>query len=162
MKQPPGDDPKLRRVIDAGAERGLEVRPVLFENETRTAADAARAVGCDVAQIVKSLVFRAADRTLLLLVSGRNRVDLVKTAAVVGVDHLDKANAQVARASTGFSIGATPPFGHLTELDVYMDEDLLGFSEVWAAAGRVDAVFPADPRALRRASGAHVAALRQD
>ncbi|MGH2735628.1 MAG: YbaK/EbsC family protein [Actinomycetota bacterium] len=162
MKRPTREDPKLQRVIDAGTERGLDVRPVLFEEETRTAADAARAIGCEVAQIVKSLVFEDGTGPLLFLVSGANRVDLDRAAAVAGVDRLAKADATAARASTGFSIGATPPFGHLTQLDVYMDEDLLDWSEVWAAAGRVDAIFSVEPHALKKATGATVATLRQD
>jgi len=154
-------DPKVRRVVEAGLSRGIEVRPVSFEEQTRTAADAARHVGCEVAQIVKSLVFMAGDRPVLLLVSGANRVDLSKAAAALGVDHLDKADADAARAASGFSIGATPPFGHATEIPAVMDVDLLAHDEVWAAAGRPDTVFPLSPEDLRRATGAPTADLRQ-
>jgi Cys-tRNA(Pro) deacylase len=154
-------DPKVLRVIDAGRSRGIEVRPVSFEEQTRTAADAARQVGCDVAQIVKSLVFMADERPVLLLVSGANRVDLTKAAAAVGVDHLDKADADAARAASGFSIGATPPFGHVTEIPVLMDVDLLSHDQVWAAGGRPDTVFPLSPKELQRATGAPAAELRQ-
>jgi len=154
-------DPKVRRVVETGLSRGIEVRPVSFEEQTRSAADAARRVGCEVAQIVKSLVFMAGDRPVLLLVSGANRVDLSKAAAALGVDHLDKANADAARAASGFSIGATPPFGHATAIPVVMDADLLAHDEVWAAAGRPDTVFPLSPEDLRRATGAPTADLRQ-
>ena len=154
-------DPKVLRVIEAGRSRNIEVRPVTFPAETRTAADAARAVGCEVGQIVKSLVFRAQGRPLLLLVSGANRVDLVKGAAAAGVDRLEKADADEARAATGFSIGATPPFGHEREIPVLMDSDLLGFDEVWAAGGRPDTVFPVAPALLQGATRAPAVDLRQ-
>lgn len=153
-------DPKVDRVVETGRTLGIDVRPVIFDEETRTAADAARKVGCDVAQIVKSLVFQGGGRPILFLVSGANRVDLAKGAAAAGVDALDKADAQAARAATGFSIGATPPFGHTEEIPLFMDADLLAFDEVWAAAGRPDSVFPVDPKRLQEATGAVVADLR--
>ncbi|MGH2774236.1 MAG: YbaK/EbsC family protein [Actinomycetota bacterium] len=152
-------DPKGENVIAAGRALGIDVRPVTFDEETRTAADAARHVGCEVGQIVKSLVFEADKRPILLLVSGANRVDLARAAAAAGVDSLDKADAQVARAASGFSIGATPPFGHATEIPVFMDADLLAYDEVWAAAGRPDTVFPVDPRELQEATAAPVVDL---
>ena len=155
-----GTDPKIDRVVDAGRDLGIEVSPLTFDEETRTAADAARKVGCDVAQIVKSLVFEAEGRPILFLVSGANRVDLAKGAAAAGVDALDKADAQAARAATGFSIGATPPFGHTTEIPLFMDADLLAFDGVWAAAGRPDSVFPVNPKKLQEATGAVVSDLR--
>ena len=151
--------PKVGLVIEAGRVLGIEVRPMTFDEETRTAADAARKVGCDVAQIVKSLVFEAEGRPVLFLVSGANRVDVTKGAAVAGVEVLDKADAEAARAATGFSIGATPPFGHTTKIPVYMDADLLAFDEVWAAAGRPDSVFCVSPKKLQEATGAPVVDL---
>jgi prolyl-tRNA editing enzyme YbaK/EbsC (Cys-tRNA(Pro) deacylase) len=154
-----GGDPKINRVVEAGRGLGIDVSPVTFDEETRTAADAAGKVGCDVAQIVKSLVFEAEGRPVLLLVSGANRVDLAKGAVAAGVDALDKADAHAARAATGFSIGATPPFGHATKIPVYMDADLLAFEEVWAAAGRPDSVFRVSPQKLQEATGAPVVDL---
>ena len=156
----PATDPKVQRVVAAGAALGIAVRPVVFERETRTAADAAAAIGCDVAQIVKSLVFVSDGEPLLLLVSGANRVDPARAARTAGVEGLGKADADVVRGATGFSIGATPPFGHERALKVLMDKDLLDHDEVWAAAGRVDAVFPVDPRALQRATNALVCDLK--
>jgi prolyl-tRNA editing enzyme YbaK/EbsC (Cys-tRNA(Pro) deacylase) len=153
-------DPKVERVIAAGRARGIEVRPVQFGDETRTAEDAARNVGCTVAQIVKSLVFMAGDSPVLFLVSGTNRVDLTKGAAAAGTDSLAKADAAAARAATGFSIGATPPFGHSSEIAVFMDPDLLAFDEVWAAGGRPDTVFPVSPRRLQEATQAPVVDLK--
>ena len=155
-------DPKLARVIEAGRELGIEVAPQTFEKETRTAEDAAREVGCDVGQIVKSLVFAGPDGPVLLLVSGANRVDLAKGAAALGVESLERADANAAKAATGFSIGATPPFGHATPLPVALDEDLLGYDLVWAAAGRNDSVFPVEPKLLADATGARVADLRAE
>jgi Cys-tRNA(Pro) deacylase len=154
-----GSDPKIDRVVAAGRDLGIDVSPLTFDEETRTAADAARKVGCDVAQIVKSLVFEADGRPILLLVSGANRVDLAKGAAAAEVDALDKADAHAARAATGFSIGATPPFGHATNIPVYMDADLLAFEEVWAAAGRPDSVFRISPEKLQEATEAAVVDL---
>ena len=153
-------DPKVDRVVETGRALGIDVRPVIFDEETRTAADAARKVGCDVAQIVKSLVFEGGGRPILFLVSGANRVDLAKGAAAAGVDALDKADAHAARAATGFSIGATPPFGHTEEIPLFMDADLLAFDGVWAAAGRPDSVFPVDPKKLQEATGAVVVDLK--
>lgn len=156
----PVADPKVRHVVDAGRALGLEVRPRTFEQETRTARDAANAVGCHVSQIVKSLIFEAAGTPVLLLVSGANRVDLKLAAAAAGVDRLDKADATEVKASTGFSIGATPPFGHLRPISVLMDRDLLDHDEVWASGGRPDTVWPVDPHALMEATGAIVCDLR--
>lgn len=154
-------DPKIARVVGAGRDLGIEVVPVTFPADTRTAADAARAVGCDVGQIVKSLLFLAEDQPVLLLVSGANRVDLTNAAEALGVSRLDKADADAARAATGFSIGATPPLGLTTDMRILMDEDLLAHETVWAAAGRPDSVFEVDPRDLAAATGATVAQLKE-
>jgi prolyl-tRNA editing enzyme YbaK/EbsC (Cys-tRNA(Pro) deacylase) len=153
-------DPKVTSVIEAGRALGIDVRPVTFDEDTRTASDAARHVGCDVGQIVKSLVFDAGGRPILFLVSGANRVDLAKGAAVARVEGLDKADANTARAASGFSIGATPPFGHATSIPVFMDTDLLAYDEVWAAAGRPDTVFPVHPGKLQKATGAPAVDLK--
>jgi prolyl-tRNA editing enzyme YbaK/EbsC (Cys-tRNA(Pro) deacylase) len=153
-------DPKVARVVAAGRGVGLHIEPRAFSGQTRTAEDAAREVGCEVGQIVKSLVFDAGGNTVLLLVSGSNRVDVAKATAVLGVETLDKADALTAKAATGFSIGSTPPVGLATELAVLMDEDLLKHSTVWAAAGRPDTVFEVDPSALAHATRATLCDLR--
>jgi prolyl-tRNA editing enzyme YbaK/EbsC (Cys-tRNA(Pro) deacylase) len=155
-------DDKVEQVVRAGAEHGLVVEPLVFPAETRTSRDAAVAVGCDVAQIVKSLVFDAGDEPVLLLMSGANRVDLDKGAKAAGVERLRRADAETARAATGYSIGATPPFGHEEELRVFMDEELLDHDVVWAAAGRPDSVFPLSPAELARVSGALVCDLKEE
>lgn len=130
-----------------------------FPEGTRTAADAARAVGCDVGQIVKSLVFIAGGKPVVALVSGANRVDEDRLADVAG-NPVAKADADAARAATGYSIGGVPPFGHATAVPVYMDRDLFDYPVVWAAAGRPDSVFEIDPERLRELSNAVVSDLR--
>ena len=132
-----------------------------FPEGTRTAVDAARAVGCEVGQIVKSLVFVAAGRPVVALVSGANRLDEKRLAAVAG-EPVTKADAETARTATGYAIGGVPPFGHATEVPVFMDRDLLGYEVVWAAAGRPDSVFEIAPDRLRELSRAEVANLKVD
>ena len=156
------DDPKVARVAAAGRDLGIEVDPVRFPAGTRTALDAASAVGCDVAQIVKSLVFSGDGGSVLLLVSGANRVDLSKAAEALDLSHLGKADAEAARAATGYSIGATPPFGLATEMAILIDEDLLAHEVVWAAAGRPDSVFQVSPSKLADAIGAVVARMKEE
>ena len=127
---------------------------------TRTAEDAAKACGCEVARIVKSLIF-AGERSgdlILLLVSGANQVDLTKAAEAVG-EPLTRADANDVRARTGFAIGGVSPIGHLTAPKIWIDETLLGFETVWAAAGAPDAVFEVTPKALIDATGAQPTAL---
>lgn len=141
----------------AGSDAGLAVKE--FPAGTRTAVDAARAVGCEVGQIVKSLVFIAAGVPVVALVSGANRVDEKRLGAVAGEPVL-KADAETARTATGYAIGGVPPFGHATEVPVFMDRDLLGYEVVWAAAGRPDSVFEIAPDRLRELSHATVVDLK--
>jgi prolyl-tRNA editing enzyme YbaK/EbsC (Cys-tRNA(Pro) deacylase) len=154
-------DRKLASVIAAGAKIGIEVRPRTFSQDTRTAVDAAREVGCELGQIVKSLVFQAGEEPILFLMSGANRLDLPKAMAAADVGALGKADAARAKEVTGFSIGATPPFGHAHEVRVFMDRDLLVYDTVWAAAGRPDSVFPVDPSALAAATHATICSLSE-
>lgn len=137
----------------------LAVTVKSFPEGTRTAGDAARAVGCEVGQIVKSLVFVAAGKPIVALVSGANRVDERRLGAVAG-EPVRKADAETARAATGYSIGGVPPFGHATKVPVYMDRDLLSHEVVWAAAGRPDSVFEIEPERLRELSQAVIVDLR--
>lgn len=134
---------------------GVGVTVKAFPQGTRTAIDAARAVGYELGQIVKSLVFVAAGRPVVVLVSGPNRLDERRLARVAG-EPVTKADAGVARAATGYAIGGVPPFGHATELPVYMDRELLDYPFVWAAAGRPDSVFEIEPGQLRELSKAVV------
>jgi prolyl-tRNA editing enzyme YbaK/EbsC (Cys-tRNA(Pro) deacylase) len=141
----------------ASSHDGIAVKQ--FPEGTRTALDAARAVGCDLGQIVKSLVFVASGRPVVALVSGANRLDERRLSAVAGEPVL-KADAETARNATGYAIGGVPPFGHATEVPVFMDRDLLGYPLVWAAAGRPDSVFEIAPDRLRDLSAATVADLK--
>jgi prolyl-tRNA editing enzyme YbaK/EbsC (Cys-tRNA(Pro) deacylase) len=141
----------------AGTGLGVTVRK--FPAGTRTATEAARAVGCDVGQIVKSLVFVASGRPVVALVSGANRLDEGRLGAVAG-GPVAKADAAIAREATGYAIGGVPPFGHATDVPVFMDRDLLGYDSVWAAAGRPDSVFEIQPDRLRELSNATVVDLK--
>ncbi|MDQ3691677.1 MAG: YbaK/EbsC family protein [Chloroflexota bacterium] len=147
------------RVIEAARSAGLEISVERFPEGTRTAADAARAVGCEVAQIVKSLVFMADDAPILTLVSGANRVNLAKLGAAVGGGAARRADGDEARAATGYAIGGVPPFGHASPMTVLIDRGLLAHDRLWAAAGLPDAVFAISPDDLLRASGGRVADL---
>jgi prolyl-tRNA editing enzyme YbaK/EbsC (Cys-tRNA(Pro) deacylase) len=139
----------LSRVREALAAAGLQARVVEMPQTTRTAADAAKAIGCEVAQIAKSLVFRAGDDAVLVIASGTNRVD----ASRLG---LTKADADFVREKTGFAIGGVPPIGHLTPIRTLIDEDLLRFDRIWAAAGTPNAVFELTPADLPRITGGAV------
>jgi Cys-tRNA(Pro) deacylase len=153
--------PNVARVTDAARAAGVEISVERFPEGTRTAADAARAVGCEVGQIVKSLVFMADDRPIVALVSGANRVDLARLARATGAAEARRADGDEARAATGFAIGGVPPFGHATQVSVLVDRDLLAYDRVWAAAGLPDAVFAITPAELVGASGADVADIRE-
>lgn len=149
-------------MVDAGARAGIEVRPRRFPEGTHTAADAARAIGCRLEQIVKTLVFVDGDgEPVVFLVGGANRLDPLKGARAAGLEELHKADARATKARTGFSIGGIPPFGHDQPFPMFLDEDLLAYGEIWAAAGLPDTVFPLAPHDLLRASGARAADLKQ-
>jgi prolyl-tRNA editing enzyme YbaK/EbsC (Cys-tRNA(Pro) deacylase) len=151
--------PNVDRVVAAARASGLDLEVQRFPEGTRTASDAARAVGCEVAQIVKSLVFVADGTPVVALVSGANRVDEGLLATAVGSAEVRKADGDEARAATGFPIGGVPPFGHASAVRVVVDRDLLDHERLWAAAGLPDAVFPVEPDELVRVSGAIVADL---
>jgi prolyl-tRNA editing enzyme YbaK/EbsC (Cys-tRNA(Pro) deacylase) len=158
------NDPAVRRVVEAAARKGIDLRVVVLAATTHTAEDAARALGVELGQIVKSLVFVAPHPELghepvLCLVSGTNRVDVARLAAVVGEPAIRRATAREARDLTGFTIGGIPPVGHAGPMRVVMDPDLGRHREVWAAAGVDRAVFPASPAALRALTNAIVAPI---
>jgi Cys-tRNA(Pro) deacylase len=153
--------PNVDRVVATAREAGLEITVERFPEGTRTAADAARAVGCEVAQIVKSLVFVADGAPVVALVSGANRVDLGRLARAIGSTQVRKADGDEARAATGFAIGGVPPFGHAGDVRLVVDQDLLRHPRLWAAAGLPDAVFGVTPEDLLRVSGASVAELAE-
>jgi len=151
--------PNVTRVIGAARSAGLEISVERFPEGTRTAADAARAVGCEVAQIVKSLVFMADEGPIVALVSGANRVDLTRLAVVLGSATVRRADGDEARSATGYAIGGVPPFGHARSITVVVDRDLLAHDRLWAAAGLPDAVFAISPDDLLRISAGRVADL---
>lgn len=153
----------VQRVVDAAMRKGVELRIVTFAETTHTAADAARAVGAEVGQIVKSLVFVSAGdngpEPCLALVSGANTVDLARLAAVLSQPRMRRATADEARSLTGFVIGGIPPFGHPAPLRTVMDPDLGRHATVWAAAGTPNAVFEVSPATLRMLANAQVAPI---
>jgi prolyl-tRNA editing enzyme YbaK/EbsC (Cys-tRNA(Pro) deacylase) len=164
VDQPPvaPDHPKARAVAAAAADLGLAVDVREFPEGTRTAADAARAVGVAVGQIVKSLVFQVDGDVVVALVSGPNRLDEARLAAAAGRPGatVGRVDATAVRDATGFPIGGVPPFGHVRPIPTYVDEDLLGYDVVWAAAGTPRHVFALAPGDLVRVTGGAVAPLR--
>lgn len=149
--------PHTQRVIAAAAAAGLDISVRRFPEGTRTAADAAQAVGCDVGAIAKSIVLMSDTGPVLVLTSGSNRADYDKVAAAAGIRGVRRADAEEARVATGFPIGGTAPWGHPAPLAVLCDEDLLRHDTVWAAAGTPETVFPLSPADLVRVAGAVVA-----
>lgn len=149
------------RVRSALAERDLSVEIVEFPESTRTAAEAARAVGTTVGQIVKSLLFMADGQPVLVLASGAHRVDPQKLARATSAARVEKATAEATRSVTGFSIGGVPPVGHPNTLRVFVDEALLQHPLVYAAAGTPHTVFAVDPHALVRVTQGEVADLAE-
>jgi len=157
----------IQRVVDAAARKGVTLDVREFDTSTHTAEAAAAAVGAELGQIVKSLVFVTITETgalepVLCLVSGPNRVDLARLAAVTGASDIRRADANEARELTGFPIGGIPPIGHGRVMRVVMDPDLGRFQVVWAAAGTPTAVFPVPPATLRMLSNAHVAPICEE
>jgi prolyl-tRNA editing enzyme YbaK/EbsC (Cys-tRNA(Pro) deacylase) len=142
----------VERVRAALAAQGHDDTVQAFPEGTRSAAEAAAAVGCAVAQIAKSIVFRGGDRVVLVIASGANRVDTAKVAAATGLA-IKRADGGWVRDVTGFAIGGVAPLGHLTPPVVLVDEDLFAFDRVWAAAGSPTHVFATTPEALLRISG---------
>lgn len=148
----------LDRVLAAAASAGLEVDVVEFPDGTRTADDAAAAVGCKVDQIVKSMIFAAGDdrEIVLALTSGANQVDGDRLAELAGVDACHRATADEVRSATGFAIGGVAPIGHLSTLRTWIDPHLLTFDTIWAAAGSPRHVFAVESHRLVELTGAAV------
>jgi len=156
--------PTAQKVATAAQRLGLDITIKEFSTSTRTAADAANSIGCTVAQIVKSLLFVVNGQPTLVLVSGPNRLDEKKLAALCGVGRkkIKRADADTVREATGFAIGGVPPFGHQTKLPTYMDEDFWRFDIIWAAAGTPNAVFAITPDELARVSDGMKADLKAE
>ncbi|MFM9119992.1 MAG: YbaK/EbsC family protein [Acidimicrobiaceae bacterium] len=153
--------PNTLRVIAAAREAGLEITTRRFPDGTKTAADAAAAIGVVVGQIVKSLVFGVDNEIVMALVSGSNQLDEKKLAAAAGGSKCSRVDADAVRAATGYPIGGVPPFGHSTQLRVFVDPDLLQYDEVWAAAGTWHDVFGIEPHKLVEASKGLVIDLKR-
>ena len=153
--------PNTLRVIAAAREAGLEITTRRFPEGTKTAADAAAAIGVVVGQIVKSLVFGVDNEIVMALVSGSNQLDEKKLAAAAGGSKCSRVDADAVRAATGYPIGGVPPFGHSTQLRVFVDPDLLQYDEVWAAAGTWNDNFGAAPADIVRVAGGVVTDLKR-
>ncbi len=156
--------PSTQRVIDAAHAVGLELAVKEFPEGTRTAQDAADAIGCQVGQIVKSLCFVVDERPTMVFVSGDNQLDEKKLATLceVGRKKVKRADADIVKAATGYSIGGVSPFGHATKMVLFIDEDLLQYGEIWAAAGTPQTVFPIQPQQLQEKTGATVADVKRE
>ena len=153
--------PNVVRVTAAAKERGLEISTRRFPEGTKTAADAAAAIGVTVGQIVKSLVFGVDNEIVMALVSGSNQLDEKKLALAAGGAKCARVDADAVREATGYPIGGVPPFGHSTQLRVFVDPDLLQYDEVWAAAGTWNDNFGAAPADIVRVAGVVVTDLKR-
>jgi prolyl-tRNA editing enzyme YbaK/EbsC (Cys-tRNA(Pro) deacylase) len=153
-------DGSVERVRAALAALGHADTVTEFPAGTRTSADAAAAVGCAVAQIAKSMIFRGGERAVLVVTSGANRVDVAKAGAVLGVS-LKRADADWVRDRTGFAIGGVAPVGHLTPPLVLIDQHLMTLDPIWAAAGSPMHVFRTSPEELARITGGQIADVHQ-
>ena len=153
--------PNVVRVVEAARALGLEIAPRRFPDGTKTAADAAAAIGVDIGQIVKSLIFAVDGDVVLAYVSGANQLDEKKLALAAGGLKCSRVDADVVREATGYPIGGVPPFGHTKQLRVFIDPDLLQWPEVWAAAGTWNDVFGIKPHELVEASGGAVTDLKR-
>ena len=149
--------PSAQRVQDALDAKGISLQVMELPASTRTATEAAQAIGVQVGQIVKSLIFKGkhSERPILVIASGVNRVDEKKVEALIG-EPLGKANADFVREQTGFVIGGVPPVGHIQDLTTFIDQDLLQYDEIWAAAGTPHAVFRLSPQDLLAISDGRV------
>jgi Cys-tRNA(Pro) deacylase len=158
---PDATHPAIERVARAAADAGCEITVHRHPAGARTAVDAARAIGCDVAQIVKSLVFMADGTPVIALVSGSNRLDTGRLAAACDGAAIRRADADEAREATGYAIGGVPPFGHAQRMRVLVDRDLTAFEIVHAAAGLPDATFAIAPADLLRVCGGELADIAE-
>jgi prolyl-tRNA editing enzyme YbaK/EbsC (Cys-tRNA(Pro) deacylase) len=158
--------PSIQRVLDAAARKGVTLEVTVFDESTHTAVEAAGALGVELGQIVKSLVFITAGEggvePLICLVAGTNRVDLARLAAVISAADVRRATAREAHELTGFAIGGIPPIGHPRPVRVIMDPALGRYQVVWAAAGLSTAVFPVAPATLRILANATVTPIAEE
>ena len=153
--------PNVARVTQAARDAGLEIEVRKFPEGTKTAQDAADAIGVTVGQIVKSLVFGVDDEIVMALVSGVNQLDEKKLAAAAGGAKCKRVDADAVREATGYAIGGVPPLGLATQMRVFIDPDLLQYDEVWAAAGTWNDVFAIDPQVLSRITDGKIVEVRR-
>ncbi|WP_328538282.1 YbaK/EbsC family protein [Streptomyces sp. NBC_00344] len=150
------------RFAEALRDLGLTVEVRTFPEATRTAVEAAAAIGCELSAIVKSLIFEADGVPVLVLMDGSSRVDVDLVRAVLGAEKVTRADAALVRETTGYAIGGVPPFGHRTRTRVVADRGLLRHPVVWAAAGTPHTVFALEPKSLVAYAGATPADVRED
>lgn len=150
-----------QNVQDALSKKGIQTQVVELPSSTRTAEEAAKTIGCEVAQIVKSLIFRTKEtsKPILVLASGINRVNEKTISSLVG-EKIEKADAVFTREKTGFVIGGVPPVGHKEPIETFIDEDLLQYKELWAAAGTPNAVFNLESAQLQNLTGGKVVSIK--
>lgn len=153
--------PSAQKVQDALLALGYQNQVLELPASTRTSAEAAQAIGCQVGQIAKSLIFvtRRSRRPILVIASGNNRVNLENLATLVG-EPLEKADAEFVRQRTGFVIGGVPPLGHLEPLETFIDQDLFAYKDIWAAAGTPHAVFCLTPQELLEMTQGRVTCIK--
>jgi len=153
--------PSSQKVQDALNALGVSFTVIESENPTKTASQAAAFAGCQLGQIVKSLIFRGADsgKPILVLTSGANRVDETRISEYAG-EPIGRADPEFVRAVTGFAIGGVPPVGHLQTVVTYLDEDLMQYDTIWAAAGTPNSLYELTPAALKEMTGGKVARVK--
>ena len=153
--------PNVVKVTAAAAAAGLTIETRKFPEGTKTALDAANAIGVTLGQIVKSLIFAVDGEVVLALVSGSNQLDEKKLALAAGGNMCARVDADIVRQATGFAIGGVPPLGLATQMRIFIDPDLMQYDEVWAAAGTWNDVFSVSPRELATATAGVVVDLRR-
>lgn len=156
-----GAHPRFAEALEELGLGELHARIRRFPDATRTAAEAAAAIGCELSQICKSLVFAADCVPVLVLMDGASRVDVERVREELGAGKVTRAGADVVRETTGYAIGGVPPFGHRTKTRVLADRSLLGHDTVWAAAGTPHTVFPMDPKTLIAHAGGTLVDVRE-
>lgn len=153
--------PSAQKVQDTLSSRGFECQVIELADSTRTALEAAQAVKCEVGQIVKSLIFRTKQthKAVLVVASGANRVNEKKIASLVG-EPIERATPEFVREQTGYAIGGVPPLGHTNAIQTFIDEDLLTFEQIWAAAGTPHALFQLTPTSLSEMTAGEVVNIK--
>jgi prolyl-tRNA editing enzyme YbaK/EbsC (Cys-tRNA(Pro) deacylase) len=153
--------PTAQKVQDQLISLGFSCQVIEFQESTRTAQEAAERAGCSLGQIIKSLIFKGeiSGKPILVLTSGANRVD-EKRISEYASDSIVRADANFVREVTGFAIGGVPPLGHTSEMETYLDEDLMQYLTVWAAAGTPNAIFELTPDALQKMTGGKIVRVK--